>query len=226
MKSDTKLKQFLSWYEFMDDSDLDTLLSTTLANVLGEYNKTTVYPAKYNIFRAFRTCGYPDVKVVMLGQDPYPNVFNNKPSACGLCFVTENGYINPSARIMLKELDRIGSPTEDPSDFINWAKQGVLMLNTALTVRHKEPKSHQKLWYFWMKAILTKLSRERSDLVWLLMGKDAQNYANDVMSFGLTVKVPHPMVDVYSSRNNFVGSDVFNRVNKELIKLNKEPIIW
>ena len=72
------------------------------------YENSTVFPLRENVFRIFRECAYKDIKVVMLGQDPFPNKYKDIPSACGVAFATENGYINPSLRIIIKELNRYG----------------------------------------------------------------------------------------------------------------------
>jgi len=214
------------------------VMSTSLAGEVEDlsdqidilYENTIVYPEKDKIFRVFEECKYDDVKVVILGQDPYPNIYNDKPSACGIAFATENGFINPSLRIIFKELSRSnlgiwGNPVVQGKQLINWCNQGVLMLNTALTVEHGKAGSHAKMWSRFTENLITSLSKEKRDLIWLLMGKHAQAYKENIVS-GEIINIPHPMVDVYSGKDVFVGSNIFLRINDILIKQNKTPINW
>lgn len=226
IKDETLFKQFQSYHPIVRESNINSVLTMAVRQMLAESKTYTVYPLLHNVFRAFRETPLSELKVVLIGQDPYHNTHNNKASACGLCFATENGYVNPSSRIMLKELQRMGSDAETPEDFIRWSKQGVLMLNTALSVREGQPKSHSKYWLPFTEAFLTKLSREKLDLVYLAMGKDAAKLLHDNITTGVVIKVPHPMVDIYSGKDIFVGSKAFEKVNQELLKQKKQEIIW
>jgi uracil-DNA glycosylase len=226
IKETTLMKQFGSYYPIVRTEHMNKILYIAVRQVLAENKIYTVYPLLHNMFRAFRETPLDEVKVVIYGQDPYHNTYNNKASACGLCFATENGYFNPSARIILAELERMGSDAESPEDFTRWAKQGVLMLNASLSVRAGQANSHARYWRPFTEAFLTALTKKKFDLVFLGMGKEAQNLIKSNIFTGTHIKVPHPMVDHYSGVNNFVGSKAFERVNEELIKLNKTPIIW
>jgi len=192
---------------------------------LKEIYKEEVYPIESQIFRAFNTTPLSSVKVVLIAQDPYPNLYKGIPNACGLCFATENGYTNPSLRVIFKELKNSGYQTNKGEDLISWAEQGVLMLNTSLTVEKGKPNSHSALWFNFTKHLITSLSRNNNQIVWLLMGKNAQELKKDIID-GYIVESVHPMVDIYSGKNTFVGSNVFLEVNKILEKLNKEKINW
>jgi len=194
------------------------------------YENTTVYPTKDKIFRAFKECDFKNVSTVIIGQDVYPGVYKGSPSACGLCFATENGYMNPSLRIITKELVNCGYI--DAIDSVHMHRrltklpqQGVLMLNAALTVEAGKAGSHLKVWRAFIECLITQLSKAKPDLVYLLMGKEAQQLNKFIIS-GNIIETVHPMVDVYSGKNNFVGSKCFVEINKILEKENKTPIIY
>lgn len=214
-----KLKE--EWDEYFKDIKIQD----RIPEIEEIYKDVKVYPSKTNIFRAFNDCSLQDIKVVIIGQDPYPNKYKGIPSACGLCFATENGYINPSLRIIFKELNRTFYKTNTGEDLIKWAPQGVLMLNTSLTVEEGKPNSHSKLWFNFTKHLVTSLSKTKPDLVWLLMGKNAQELKKDLID-GYIIETVHPMVDIYSGKNTFVGSNAFKKVNEVLDRLNKNKIDW
>jgi len=116
--------------------------------------------------------------------------------------------------------------TNSPKDLFRWCKDGVLLLNTALTVQAGTPKSHSLMWKPFTEFVITKLSREKPDLAWLLMGKDAQNYEKLLIS-GNVIKVPHPAAEIYSGgKAGFLGSSCFIKINELLCKNNKEKIRW
>lgn len=192
---------------------------------LEELYKEEVFPIKEKVFRAFNATTLDNLNVVLIGQDPYPNLYKGEPSACGLCFATENGYTNPSLRVIFKELSRTFYKTNKGDDLIKWAPQGVLMLNASLTVKKGEPNSHYKLWVNFTEHLITSLSKTKPDLVWLLMGKNAQELKRNIVS-GYIIEKSHPMVDIYSGKNVFVGSNAFVEVNEVLDKLNKIKINW
>jgi uracil-DNA glycosylase len=192
---------------------------------LDELYKEEVFPIREKVFRAFNATTLDNLNVVLIGQDPYPNLYKGEPSACGLCFATENGYTNPSLRVIFKELNRTFYKTNKGNDLVSWAPQGVLMLNASLTVKKGEPNSHAKLWANFTKHLITSLSKTQPDLVWLLMGKNAQEFKKDIVS-GYIIEKHHPMVDIYSGKDVFVGSNAFVEVNEVLDKLDKVKINW
>jgi len=200
------------------------------------YENSTVYPVPTNVFRAFEECGYAETKVVLLGQDPYHNLYKGKPSACGLAFATENGYTNPSLRIILEEMKKdVGyQGRHDPSSensklkerLLKWPSKGVLMLNTALTVEEGNPGSHKKIWDEWTRRFIQGFSKDRKDVIWMLWGKHAQNYIKYMPEDTITCKRPHPMVDIYSGKKLFRGSEVFTEVNDILDDHYSPKISW
>jgi len=218
---------FKSWYPFIMDYKLDRIIeSKILPTLRKEYEVNSVFPIKRNIFRAFRLCEFDKTNVLLLGLDPYTNTYRGQPSACGLCFATENGYTNPSAKFISKELEIEGFGARSPREFMNWSSQGVLMLNAALTVLEKSTKSHYKLWSEWTEAFFVSLSKEKPMLVYLMLGKDAQSYQQYSIN-GHFVKAPHPAAEAYSGGNSgFLNSNCFTQVNDLLIKYNKPLITW
>ena len=132
--------------------------------------------------------------------------------------------------IIFKELSRSGFSVYGNSiiqgkQIVNWCNQGVLMLNTALTVEEGKPGSHSRMWNRFTNTLISALSREKRDLIWLLMGKHAQVFKENIIS-GEVIMLPHPMVDIYGGKDIFVGSNVFLNINDILIKQNKTPIEW
>ncbi len=153
--------------------------------VQSEYLSQSIYPPPKDIFRAFDLCPFEDVKVVIIGQDPY----HGPKQANGLCFAVHEGVrIPPSLQNIFKEIESdIGVAPKQSGDLSRWAEQGVLLLNATLTVRAHTPGSHQKRgWEQFTDAAIQKLSNEREHLVFLLWG----NYAKQ-KGAGLC-PAPHP----------------------------------
>ena len=212
-----------SWHDFLSKSGLLTKLETIVPNVELLYEHLLVYPVRNQVFRAFKATKLTNLSVVLLGQDPFPGEYNGSPSACGLSFVTENGYINPSLKIILKELKRTDFNTTTPAQMTKWTKEGVLLLNSALTVERSKPGSHTKIWKSFTNNLLTSLSKHNPNIIYVLLGKDAQSFKENIIS-GHIIDLPHPMVDIYSGKNVFVGSNIFNTINNTLTKLKKPTI--
>lgn len=209
-----------SWYEQLDDRSINEC--TKIISILDDlYNDRIIYPTPYKVFRAFRECNYDNLKVVLLGQDPYPNEYNGKPSACGLCFVTENGYINPSLRNLLKVLKINTGGKEDPKRLLNWPKEGVLMLNTALSVEKGVPLSHMKLWQMWTKYLVDHIIQKKPKTIWILLGNKAQK-ALENRSI-LKVMAPHPSP---LAGKKFLTTNIFNETNKLLNEQKINGIAW
>jgi len=214
-----------SWYNHFKENDILWILEDLLPKVDILYENTKVFPRKDEVFRAFKECDYDNLKVIILGQDPYPGVYNNQPSACGLCFATENGYINPSLKNIIKEFPvEVGRPSSDEhlsESLVSWPSKGVLMLNTALTVEKGQPNSHKKVWERFTKEFLKTI--QHKDVVWLLMGKQAENAVKDL---GIKYKVITGHPSPLNTTRPFKGSQPFTKVNQLLKKLNKQEIKW
>lgn len=184
------------------------------------------YPLPENIFRVF-SMPLQDIKVVILGQDPYPN-----GEAIGYAFAINENYNKPaSLRIIESELInsyKIGLQHGWSFDktLQRWVNQGVFLLNTALTVEYKNAGSHLKYWEWFSIEVIRSISFEANPL-WLLWGKKAQNYSSVIQKNpnATIINAPHPAAQCYGG-DKFVGTSVFIKANEYLVSVGKEPIKW
>ena len=188
-----------------------------------EYETKTIFPRKELVFRAFTT-DLNEVKVVILGQDPYhaPN------TAEGLAFSVSNSQpIPPSLANIYKEIDSdIGQHANPGGSLVNWQKQGVLLLNTVLTVEARRPKSHAgKGWETFTTAVISYLNEVRPHLVFILWGRDARNKKALLdTSRHLVLESAHP--SPLSAHAGFFGSKPFSKCNEFLQSVGLTPIVW
>lgn len=189
-----------------------------------KYNDASVYPAQENIFRALNECAFDDVRVVILGQDPY----HNEGQANGLAFSVDKGStLPPSLQNIFKEIESdLGHTASHDGDLSRWAKQGVLLLNATLTVRAHEAGSHQgKGWEEFTDAVIEKLAREREGIVFLLWGAYAQRKGESVDTnkhLVLTAAHPSPL----SAYRGFFGCKHFSKTNRYLKERGECEIEW
>ncbi|MBO4697442.1 MAG: uracil-DNA glycosylase [Lachnospiraceae bacterium] len=192
--------------------------------VNGEYAKYTVYPAKEDIFTAFRLSPLSKVKVVILGQDPY----HEPGQAHGLCFSVKPGVdIPPSLRNIYQELhDELGCEIPNNGYLVKWAEQGVLLLNTVLTVRAHQAFSHRDIgWETFTDAVIAALNKEDRPIVFLLWGSPAQRKAAMLNNPNhLILKAPHP--SPLSAYRGFFGCGHFVQTNRFLTEHGLTPIDW
>lgn len=189
-----------------------------------EYRTAQIFPPGRQIFAAFDATPFNDVKVVILGQDPYHDV----NQANGLCFSVNNGVAFPPSLLnIFKEIKSdIGSEIPQSGDLSRWARQGVLLLNATLTVRAHMAGSHQgRGWETFTDAVIAHLAREREHLVFLLWG----SYAIKKGAFidrtrHLVLTSPHP--SPLSAHRGFFGNHHFSRANEYLTAHGKTPIVW
>ena len=188
-----------------------------------EYEHKTIFPRKELVFRAFAT-DLNEVKVVILGQDPY----HTPGAAEGLAFSVPNSQpIPPSLMNIYKEIDSdIGYHTNPRGSLANWQKQGVLLLNTVLTVEAHKPKSHSgKGWEIFTTEVIKYLNETRPHLVFILWGRDARNKKPLIdSSKHLVLESAHP--SPLSAYAGFFGSKPFSKCNDFLKQNNLEPIQW
>ena len=189
-----------------------------------EYANFDIYPEMNNIFNALNTVKYEDVKVVIIGQDPYhePN------QAHGLAFSVQDGItVPPSLVNIYKEIESdlgIKCHTET-GNLLRWAKQGVLLLNTSLTVRRAQANSHRgKGWETFTNEIIKILSQREDPMVFILWGSNAQSFAPQIAKQHLVLKAPHP--SPLSAYRGFFGCKHFSKTNDFLSSHNKPPIDW
>ncbi|GFI64785.1 uracil-DNA glycosylase [Lachnospiraceae bacterium] len=192
--------------------------------VLDEYNTTQVFPPADDIFNAFHLTPLSQVKVVIIGQDPYHNV----GQAHGLCFsVKPEVDIPPSLVNIYKELhEDLGCFIPDNGYLVKWASQGVLMLNTVLTVRAHMANSHKgRGWEKFTDAAIQALNKQDRPIVFILWGKPAQSKAKMLDNPNhLILKAAHP--SPLSAYNGFFGSRPFSQTNRFLEEHGETPIDW
>ena len=184
----------------------------------------TVYPPASNIFAAFDNCPFSEVKVVIIGQDPY----HGPGQANGLCFSVNPGIpFPPSLRNIFKEVNAdTGAPIPENGDLTRWANQGVLLLNSALTVREHQPKSHSGLgWEQFSDAAVKAVNDSLDNVVFLLWGSDAiRRGAGIDRERHLVLQSVHP--SPLSASRGFFGNHHFSKANEYLISKGKTPIQW
>jgi uracil-DNA glycosylase len=189
-----------------------------------EYRKHTVYPNMYDIFNALKLTPYGEVKAVILGQDPYhgPN------QAHGLAFSVREGIQPPPSLVnMFKEIeDDVGEKPLGSGCLDVWARQGVLLLNTALTVREFSANSHSgKGWEIFTDRVISLLNEREKPVVFLLWGRNAKNKQALITNrthFALTAAHPSPL----SAHSGFFGCGHFSKTNEILKSLGENPIAW
>jgi len=189
-----------------------------------EYRNGTVYPSGKEIFRAFDACTFDDLKVVIIGQDPY----HGPGQANGLCFsVGKDVRMPPSLVNIFKEINKdLGKAIPQDGDLGRWADQGVLLLNATLTVRAASPGSHQnKGWEQFTDAVIKKISDEKSNVVFLLWGAYAQKKGEIIdRSKHLVLMSPHP--SPFSADRGFFGCRHFSKTNEYLRAKGLKEIEW
>lgn len=187
-----------------------------------EYERETVYPPKPDIFNSLKYTSYADTKVVLLGQDPY----HGPGQAHGLSFSVEPGVkIPPSLRNIYKELQEdLGCEPANNGYLVKWAEQGVLMLNTVLTVRAGEANSHRgKGWERFTDEIIKKLNEREEPVIFILWGKPAQEKQKLLnLEKHYVIASPHP--SPLSARRGFFGSKPFSKVN-DILQAEKQSVI-
>lgn len=192
--------------------------------LISEYRTKTIYPKMENIFSALKLTSYEDTKVLILGQDPYhgPN------QAHGLAFSVNPGVkIPPSLLNMYKELkDELGTYIPNNGYLIPWAKQGILLLNTALTVRAGEANSHANIgWEIFTDNIIRHLNEREESIIFVLWGNNARKKKNLITNKRhFILEGPHP--SPLSASRGFFGCGHFKKINDILKSLGKEEINW
>lgn len=217
-----------SWKEALKEEWSKSYLFTLASFVSKERSgDIPVYPAKEDVFNAFKYTPFEKVKVVIIGQDPY----HGKGQAHGLSFsVTEPTPQPPSLKNIFKELQEdLGVPAPKHGCLMAWAKQGVLMLNAVLTVRENSPRSHYgKGWEQFTDAVVAKLTQREEPVIFVLWGKAAQEKCHHILqqtkNRHFLLMAPHP--SPYSAHSGFFGCRHFSKINELLKKQGKEPINW
>jgi uracil-DNA glycosylase len=214
-----------SWKEVLSKVFKSSYFLQTAAHIKTELaTGAKIFPAGNNIFNAFNQTTFENVKVVILGQDPY----HGSGQAMGLSFSVPKGVKPPPSLVnIFKELKSdIGLPIPTNGDLTPWAKQGVLLLNAVLTVRENEPASHAKIgWMHFTDAVIKKISDEKKGIVFLLWGKFAEQkqiLIDETKHFVLKAAHPSP----FSADKGFFGCKHFSKTNELLAKQGLQVIDW
>ena len=220
---DVKIEQ--SWKNALNSEFEKDYFKNLTEFVRNEYlSGKTIYPAAKNIFNAFNLCPVDKVKVVIIGQDPY----HEPGQAHGLCFSVESGVdLPPSLVNIYKEIESdIGHKSKTNGDLTYWASQGVLLLNSTLTVRAHVAASHAGYgWETFTDAVIRTVAQTQKNIVYMLWGSFAQKKAEIVnKDENLILCSAHP--SPLSAYRGFFGNHHFSRANEYLIQHGKKPIDW
>lgn len=212
------------WDEILADEWEKPYYRALHAFLKEEYSTRRIYPDMYDIFNALRYTPYSEVKVVIIGQDPY----HGKGQAHGLCFSVKKGIEPPPSLVNIyKELqDDLGIEPPPHGELTGWAKQGVLLLNTVLTVREGQPNSHKdKGWEQFTDRVIGELNRKETPVVFLLWGANAERKAQIITNpIHDKLSAPHP--SPLSAYRGFFGCRHFSKTNEILQKSGQQPIQW
>ena len=215
----------MNWKEWIATEQKKDYFKNLSDFIKEERKQYKIYPPETEVFQAFNWCDLDNVKVVILGQDPYHGL----GQANGLAFSVNDGItFPPSLRNIFIEVEKdTGEPIPIGGNLERWAKQGVLLLNDVLTVREKQPGSHQKKgWEQFTDAVIEKLSDEKEGLVFLLWGNYAQKKGKKIDAtkhLVLTSGHPSPMS---ANQGKWFGNQHFSKTNAYLVQHNKTPIEW
>lgn len=220
----TSEQYFGEWLKVIDKKELGLVLSKLNA----EYRTKLICPAQCNVFKAFKLCSYNNLKAVFVGQDPFPQ----KDVATGILFgnreETSNKDLSPSLQIIKDSVANLDIPNNcaifDPS-LENWAEQGILMLNSALTVEMNKIGSHVMLWRPFISNLLKRLSANKKDIIYVLFGKQAQTFKPYINKHSNTIlEEQHPAY--YAKTGIKMSSNVFMQVSEFTKEKYGVPITW
>lgn len=216
------INYFKDWYPIIDLP----ILMQTMDKLNLKYSKASILPEKSEVLRAFNLCPYKDLKVVLIGQDPYPQ----KGVATGLAFGNKRGtsVLSPSLELIKEASINFTIPkgvVEFDETLESWAKQGVLLLNSALTVEENKIGSHTLIWRPFVTSLIEKLSEVNSGIIYVLFGKQAQSYIPYInANSNYIIKSLHPAY--YARLGMAMPCDCFEKVNDILMKNHGTTIKW
>lgn len=220
-----ELKIESGWQAILNQEFEKPYFKKLMAFVISEYTATDCFPPQNRIFSAFNLTPFSNVKVVIIGQDPY----HGEEQAHGLCFSVPNKISTPpSLKNIFKEIkEDIGSPIPTSGNLERWAKQGVLLLNATLTVRAHQAGSHQrKGWEQFTDTVIEKLSAEKDGLVFMLWGGPAKKKGAKIdADKHLVLCSGHPS-PLAANRGYWFGNKHFSKTNEYLEIKGKKPIVW
>ena len=232
-----------SWFEKLKSWFQTEEATRLIQRIKRDRRSRNVYPEKGKVFNSLKLCPFENTKVVIIGQDPYHYLINKKPVADGLAFSSNvSDYVPPSLKVIYEELDKEYNHfpplyCSRSSSLESWAKQGVLLLNTSLTVIQNSPDSHSNIgWSSFTNQILDSL-KQKSSVCYMLWGKHARSLTPKITSSSAYIlQAAHPVVHKYNehlgvntkydSKKHFLGCNHFKECNNFLIGFNKTPIDW
>lgn len=214
-----------SWQNILVSEFDKPYFKELLSFVKEEYSRTTCYPNEKQIFAAFDYCKFDDIKVVIIGQDPY----HGFGQANGLCFSVNDGIaFPPSLQNIFKEIEHdLSIPYPTTGNLNRWANQGILLLNATLTVRENEAGSHQKRgWEIFTDAIIKKISDEKENIVFLLWGGFAKKKGLKIdRTKHYVLETGHPS-PLSANRGFWFENKHFSKTNEYLKNIEKKQIVW
>lgn len=212
------------WNEILAPLFQDEKYQKIRSFLIEEYKTRTIYPNMYDLYNCFRYTSFENLKVVLLGQDPY----HEPKQAHGLCFSVQDGTpFPPSLQNIFKEMNTdLNVPTPKSGNLTKWAKQGVLLLNTSLTVREHAANSHSKCgWAWFTDSVIKLISEKKENVVFILWGGNARSkkpLIDTTKHYIIESAHPSPL----SAYAGFFGSKPFSKTNDYLINHNLAPIDW
>jgi len=220
-----QVKIHSSWQSHLSDEFTKPYFQNLISFVKEEYSKSRCFPKGSQIFSAFDFCPFDDVKVVVIGQDPY----HGYGQANGLCFSVNDGVSFPPSLInIFKEIELdVNIPFPKSGNLERWAKQGILLLNATLTVRESEAGSHQNRgWELFTDAVIQKISDEKENVVFLLWGGFAKKKGAKIdRNKHCVLETGHPS-PLSANRGLWFGNKHFSTTNEFLLSKEKSPINW
>jgi len=214
----------MTWNEVLKDEYEKDYFKSIVENVKKEYSTKVIFPRFENVFRALKLTSYDKVKVVILGQDPY----HGDKEAHGLSFSVEKGVKKPpSLQNIFKELyDDLKIAAPNDGDLSKWALEGVLLLNSVLTVEKDKPASHKFIgWETFTDAVISKINEKESPVVFILWGSFARKKKELITNpRHLIIESAHP--SPFSAQSGFFGSRPFSKTNDFLLDNDIDPIDW
>lgn len=212
-----------SWTKFFQKQAQEKYFNQLLSQIDSEYQDSWCCPSQEQIFRLFWEVDLSEIKVVILGQDPY----HQPKVADGIAFSSQKPhYLPPTLKNIFQEMSSdLGSSLPTKGNLLPWIKEGVFLLNTALTVKASKPLSHTELWTEFTYHLINYLNGCNSQLVWIFWGARAKKIKEDCQikdEFSLVSFHPSP----FSAKYGFFGSKPFSKTNNLLTKLGKKPINW
>ncbi len=221
-----------SWHEPLKIITRSARFKYLINSVDNAYATQRVCPNKDDVFNAFKYCDYQDLKVVIIGQDPYHDIVKLPPNrttrATGLAFGNNEDtlVLSPSLRNIIKELETDLDEVSLNLDITlkSWAKQGVLLLNTALTVEEGSPESHLKIWDGFAEVVIRHISKAKPGTIFLLWGNHAKKFKKVIGPDCWVFEAAHP--SPLSASRGFFGCNHFSKVNDNLHIQGKSEIKW